>query len=71
MLRLKFQYFGHLMPRPYSLENTLILGKTEGKKRRGWQRMRYLDRIIGQFGISLSKLSEIKPGKLGELSPLD
>ena len=47
MLKLKFQYFGHLMRRTDSLEKTLMLGKTEGGRRRGWQRMRWLDGIIG------------------------
>ena len=71
MLRLKFQYFGHLMSRPYSLEKTLILGKIEGKKRRGWQRMGYLERFTGQLGISLRKLQVIKTGKPGLLNPWD
>ena len=45
MLKLKLQYFGHLMGRAYSLEKTLMLGKTEGKRRSGWQRMRWLDSV--------------------------
>ena len=55
-LMLKLQYFGHLMRRANSLEKTLMLGKTEGRRRRGRQRMRCLDGIIGSMDISLSKL---------------
>ena len=47
MLKLRLQYFGHLMPRAASLEKTLMLGKTEGKRRSGWQRMRWLESITG------------------------
>ena len=56
MLKLKLQYFGHLMSRDNSLEKTLMLRKTEGKRRRGWQRMRWLDSIIDSMDMNLSKL---------------
>ena len=55
MLKLKFQYLGHLMWRADSLEKTLILGKTEGKRRRGWQKMRWLDGIINSVDMNLGK----------------
>ena len=67
MLKLKLQYFGHLIRRADSLEKTLVLGKIEGRRRRGRQRMRCLDGIIDSMDMSLGRLRELvieKPGVL-------
>ena len=69
MLKLKLQYFGLPMQRADSLEKSLVLGKTEGKRRKGQQRIRWLDGIIDSVDMSLSKLQEVVKGSLVCCSP--
>ena len=63
MLKLKLQYFGHLMHRADSLENTLMLEKFEGKRKRGWQKLRWLDNVTDSMDMVLSKLQDIVKDK--------
>ena len=69
MLKLKLQYFGHVMRRTNSLEKTLMLGKIEGRRRRGQQRTRLLDGITNSMDMSLSKLREFGQGGLACCNP--
>ena len=71
MLKLKLQYFGHLIQRADSLEKTLMLGETEGRRRRGWQRKRWLDGNTNSMDMNLSKFQEtVKEGKPGVLQSM-
>ena len=71
MLKLKLQYFGHLMRRPDSLEKTLMLGKIEGRRRRGRQSMRWLDGLIDSMDMNLSKLQEAWHATVHGVTTLD
>ena len=71
MLKLKLQYFGHLMPRADSLEKTLMLGKTEGRRRRGQERTRWLYGFTDSMNMNLSKLQKmVRDGEPGELQSM-
>ena len=71
MLKLKLQYFGHVVQRTDSLEKTLMLGKIEGRRRRGRQRMRWLGGITDSMDVSLSKPRELVIGRPGVLQSMD
>ena len=68
MLKLKLQFFGHLMQRAVSLEKTLMLGKMEGKRRKGQQRMRWLDSVTNSVNMNLSKLEIVADREVPEVS---